>query len=77
VNPDAEYHAQEIRPKRQAIGPEQHDATVERRLMEERIALGYRVPYWLVGDREKPRWRDRPRWRLRALAWRLGLEWRL
>lgn len=37
--------------------------------LEEKIALAFRVPYWLIVDRPRPRWRERPVWRLRALWW--------
>lgn len=37
---------------------------------EEKIALVFRVPYWLITSRPRPSWRERPLWRLRALAWR-------
>lgn len=37
---------------------------------EEKIALAFRVPYWLIGNRPRPSWLRRPVWRFRAAWWR-------
>jgi hypothetical protein len=41
----------------------------DKQLLNEKIALAARVPYWVFSKYPKPRWHKRPVWRLRALWW--------
>lgn len=59
-----ELNTEPLLPEAPPVGPE------ERRRFEERIAASLRVPYWIIGEQPRPRWRDRPIWRLRAIVWR-------
>lgn len=46
-----------------------HDLDARIDVCGEKIALAFRVPYWLIVDRPRPRWHERPVWRLRAIWW--------